>query len=262
MNVAGQVETESKSTLQSKGKKLRAVIYLASNRPLHLPDFLAEFRSSWPHHKLEKTGQEPHKAFFRAGHSDFSIELHHTPVPRGITEPVEKSTLHWPAAALSSHTAHIEVAGSAPGHGVLTLACDLTRAIASLLPVTDSLAVCWLSGPALNRAKTFTATAREMFSAGLCPVALWVAAHWDARSHALFTHGMEQFNAPEVLLTRQPDAAPLMVDYLFQFALWLLTSQRVIAEGAMVSGPHGLLRIGKGKPDETGSESLVLEPCS
>src|SRR6266852_3271338 len=43
---------------QLEAKKVGAVIYLATNRPLHLPDFLAEFHRSWPHLLLQKTGKE------------------------------------------------------------------------------------------------------------------------------------------------------------------------------------------------------------
>lgn len=130
------------------------------------------------------------------------------------------------------------------------MASDLTCAIASLLPVTDSLAVCWLNGPALNRAQTFISTAHEMFATRLYPLTLWVAARWDSNSRALFTQGMAQFNAPELLLAQQPDPAPLMVDYLSQLALSLLTSPHPIAAGGIVDGPHGCLRVRSGTPED------------
>src|ERR1039458_3028864 len=102
MTTAGQPEPHSRS----KQKKVEAVIYRASNRPLHLPDFFAEFQNNWPLFLLEKTGQEPHRAFFRAGHSEFALELHHVPVPHAITDPVANSTLHWPADALARQVAY------------------------------------------------------------------------------------------------------------------------------------------------------------
>jgi hypothetical protein len=108
------------------------------------------------------------------------------------------------------------VAESAENGGVLSLACDLTKAIAALLPVTDSLAVCWLNGPALNSSKSFVETAREMFGTGLHPLALWVAVGWDGQAGALHTKGMAQFGAPEICLSKPPNADPRMVDYLFQ----------------------------------------------
>src|SRR5882762_3975059 len=89
---------------QKGATKVGAVIYLSTNRPLHLPDFLAEFHQSWPHLLLQKTGREPHRALFRVGKSDFALELHHTPVPQEVTGPVVHSTLHWPTASASPIT--------------------------------------------------------------------------------------------------------------------------------------------------------------
>ena len=261
MTPAGQ--SEPKVTSQPAAKKIEAVIYLSSNRPLHLPDFFSEFQKDWPLLLLEKTGKEPHRAFFRAGRSEFALELHHTPVPHTITDPVANSTLHWPAAqsALARHVAYIALSGSARLDSIPSMACDLTRAVASLLPITDSLAVCWLNGPALNQAKTFLSTAHEMLATGLYPLTLWVAARWDSDSRALFTRGMGQFNAPEIVLAQQPDPAPLMVDYLFQLALSLVTSHHPIAEGETVDGPHGPLRISKGQSVQWGNNLLVLDPA-
>ncbi len=74
-----------------------------------------------------------------------------------VTAPVARATLHWTMAdaALARHRAHLSVAGSAETGSVLSLACDFTKAIAALLPVTDSMAVCWLNGPALTSAESF-----------------------------------------------------------------------------------------------------------
>ena len=245
---------------QLEAKKVGAVIYLATNRPLHLPDFLAEFHRSWPHLLLQKTGKEPHRALFRVGKSDFALELRHTPVPQEVTEPIVHTTLHWPmaSAALANHKAHMSVVESAENRDVLTLACDLTKAVASLLPVTDSLAVCWLNGPALNSAESFVSTAREMFGTGLYPLKLWVAVGWDAQAGALQTNGMAQFAAPEICLAQQPDAAPLMVNYLFQVAQSALTSHHQIAHGETMDSPHGKLKIKKSTA--RGKSVLILEP--
>jgi hypothetical protein len=245
---------------QHEAKKVGAVVYLSTNRPLHLPDFLAEFHRSWPHLLLQKTGKEPHRALFRVGKSDFALELHHMPVPQGVTELVVDTTLHWPmaGAALAHHQAHMSVAESAQNRDVLTLACDLTKAIAALLPVTDSLAVCWLNGPALNSSESFVETAREKFGTGLYPLALWVAVGWDAQAGALQTRGMAQFDAPEICLAQQPDAAPLMVDYLVKVAQSVLTSHRQIADGETMDGPHGELKIKKSSAQ--GKRILILEP--
>jgi hypothetical protein len=249
---------------QAETPKIGAVIYLSSNRPLRLPDFLAEFHKNWPQGLLEKTGKELHRAFFRSGKSNFALEMHHTPVPQAITDSVVHSTPHWPnaAQALSPHPAYLSVAGSVENRGFLTLACDLSRAIAALLPVTDSLAVCWLNGPALNPARKFTATAREMFDTGLYPLTLWVAAHFDAEADALHTKGMAQFEAPEIYLAQQPDPAPLMVDYLFQVAQYVLTSHHQIKDGEKMESPHGTMRIKSATSGDHGRRVVILEPTN
>jgi len=247
---------------QFEARKVTAVIYLASNRPLRVLDFLTEFHRNWPSQTLEKTGKEPHRALFRSSRSDFALELHHSPVPQAITEPVANSTLHWPTAGaeLARNVAYLELSAATANQTVLTLSCDLTRAIASLLPVTDSLAVCWLNGPALNPSKTFIANAREMFSTGLVPLTLWTAVRWEPKTRSLVTHGMSQFDAPELVLSRQPDAAPLMVDYLFQLALSLVNSRHPVSQEETVESPHGRLKVKPGRSAQTGKAVLILEP--
>jgi len=250
------------SAAQSEPRKIGAVIYLSSNRPLRVPDFLSEFHKNWPLGMLEKTGKELHRAFFRAGTSNFALELHHTPVLQAITDSVVHRTLHWPTAAeaLALHPAHLAVAGSVESRGFLTLACDLTKTIAALVSATDSLAVCWLNGPALNPAKKFAATAREMLDTGLYPLTLWVAAHFDPEADALHTKGMAQFDAPEIYLARQPDPAPLMADYLFQVAQYVLTSHHQIKDGEKMESPHGTMRIKSAASGDLGKRVLILEP--
>jgi len=247
---------------QSEPSNMGAVIYLASNRPLRVPDFLSEFERQWPQGLLEKTGKELHRAFFRAGQSNFALELHHTPVPQPITDSVVHSTLHWPTAGatLALHPAHLAIAGAADRRGSLTLACDLTRAAAALVSVTDALAVCWLNGCALNQAKKFTATAREMLATGLYPLTLWVAARYNADTGTLHTRGMAQFEAPEICLARQPDPAPLMVDYLFQVAQYVLTSHHQIKDGEKMDSPHGTMRLKSAGGGDRGRRALILEP--
>ncbi len=245
---------------QHEAKKIGAVIYLSSNRPLHLPELFAEFHRAWPNLSLEKTGKEPHRVLFRAGKSNFALELHHTPVPADVSEPVVHSTLHWPMAedALAHHPAHLSVAGSADGCGVLSLACDFTKAIAALLTVTDSLAVCWLNGPALNASKSFVSTARETFATGLYPLALWIGVRWDAQTGALQTNGMAQFDAPEICLAQQSEPSPRMVDYLFHVGQSLLTSHHSIPDGETTDSPHGKLRVRNS--GAAGKRILILEP--
>jgi hypothetical protein len=240
-----------------------AVIYLSTSRPLHLPDFLAEFQKNWPLGVLEKTGKELHRASFRSGGTDFTLEMRHAPVAQAITDRAARHTLHWPLAerAVAPHTAHLIVNGPAEGRSPLTVACDLTKAIAALLPVTDSIGVCWLHGPALNSPKTFVTAARDMLSTGLYPLNLWVAARFNAEAATLCTQGMAQFAAPEISLASQPDPAPLMIDYLFQVAQYVLTSHHKIRDGERMLGPHGTLkvRLDAGKRQR---RLLVLEPTA
>ncbi len=247
---------------QPAPRELGAVIYLSSHRPLHVPDFLAEFHKNWPLGLLEKTGKELHRAFFRCGRTDFVLEMQHAPVRQATTDRVANSTLHWPLAkkSLAPHPAHILVT-SDPADHVLAPACDLTKAMAALLPVTDSLAVCWLGGPALNSARTFAASAREMFSTGLYPLNLWVAARFDPATGMLRTQGMTQFDAPEIALAGQPDAAPLMIDYLFQIAQYMLTSHHQIKNGEKMDGPHGVMQIRIDASYDRGKSPLILEPA-
>lgn len=247
------------SATQPEEKKIEAAVYLASNRPLHLPQFVAEFHRTWPQVVLQKTGKEPHGALFRAGKSNFALEIHHQPVPREVTEPVVDCTLHWPmaASALARHQAHLSVTGSTEDGDVLSLARDLTKAIAALIPVTDSLAVCWLNGPSLNPAQSFAETAREMYATGLHPVKLWVGIRWD-QAGVLQTIGMAQFGAPEICFAKQPDPAPLIIDYMWHVAQSVLSSNCSIANGHTLDGPHGRLKIKKS--EAAGKRILIFEP--
>jgi hypothetical protein len=252
MSAAGQHET----------KRVGALIYLATNRPLHLPAFLDEFHHCWPHLSLEKTGKEPHRALFRAGKSNFAIELHHRPVALDVTESAARSALRWPMAnaVLAGHQAHLSVvAESVENDHTLGLSCDLTKAIRALVPVTDALGVCWLNSPTLNSSDGFIETAREMFDAGLYPLVLWVAVRWDPEGGALQTNGMAQFGVPEIYLTHQPDPASLMIDFLFQVAQSVLTSHHTILDGETMDSPCGQLRIEKG--GVPGKRILILEPA-
>ena len=67
---------------QPEPQKIGAVVYLSSNRPLHLPNFFAEFHKNWPLGLLEKTGKELHRAFFRA--RGFSAECRRRSLHVGI----------------------------------------------------------------------------------------------------------------------------------------------------------------------------------
>jgi hypothetical protein len=225
--------------------------------PIFLPNSTNAGRICYP----QKTGKEPPApcsvSASPASHSNFITR----PSRKRLLGPFVHATLHWPEAdaVLAGHPAHRSVAESAENRGVLSLACDLTKAIAALVPVTDSLAVCWLNGPALNSSKSFVETAREMFGTGLHPLALWVAVRWDGQAGALHTQGMAQFGAPEICLSKPPNADPLMVDTLFHVAQSVLTSPHSIPDGKTTDSPQGKLKIEQsGVP---GRRTLILEPA-
>ena len=98
-----------------------------------------------------------------------------------------------------------------------------------------------------------------MCGTGLYPLALWVAVRWDAEAGALHTKGMAQFGAPEIYLSRQPNADALMVNYLFHVAQSVLTLHHSIPDGKTMDSPQGKLKIEKsGAP---GRRILILAPA-
>ncbi len=236
-------------------------IYLSTHRPLHVPDFFAEFHKSWPLGLLEKVGKELHCAFFRCGKSDLSIEMRHEPVPQSISDRVMRSTLHWPLAqqALGGHAAHLLVTSPSPNGNELTRACDLTRAVTALVSATGSLAVCWLAGPALNPTTTFVSTAQEMFGTKLYPLPLWTGACFDPAAATLFTQGMTQFLAPDIYLANQSSPTPLMIDYLFQVAQYVLTAHPHIKDGEKMDSPYGVMKMKIERGPRPGTKKLILE---
>lgn len=100
-----------------------------------------------------------------------------------------------------------------------------------------------------------------MLNSGIYPVNLWVAVQFNAETSTLCTLGMTQFDAPEIQLAQQTDAAPLMIDYLYQVVLYVLTSYHRIKSGEKIDSPHGpkTIRIQPGR--DRGGIVLVLEPA-
>src|ERR1700732_3558527 len=100
---------------RNEARKVGAVIYLSTNRPLHLPDFLAEFHQCWPHLLPQKTGKEPPEpcsvSASPTSHSNFITR----PSRKRLLGPFVHATLHWPEAdaVLAGHPAHRSVAESA-----------------------------------------------------------------------------------------------------------------------------------------------------
>jgi hypothetical protein len=71
---------------------------------------------------------------------------------------------------------------------------------------------------------------------------------------------MAQFGAPEICLSKQPNADPLMVDTpLFHVAQSVLTLHHSIPDGKTMDSPQGRLKIEQsGVP---GRRTLILEPA-
>src|SRR5260370_20725610 len=78
-------------------------------------------------------------------------------------------------------------------------------------------------------------------------------------SRRFHTKGMAQFGAPEICLSKQPNADALMVDYLFHVAQSVLTLHHSIPDGKTMDSPQGKLKIEKsGAP---GRRILILAPA-
>ena len=78
----------------NEAKKVGAVIYLSTNRPLHLPDSLTEFHQSRPHLLLQKTGKEPPEPC--------SVSASPTSHSNFITRPSRKQEVTWARRPLHS----------------------------------------------------------------------------------------------------------------------------------------------------------------
>jgi hypothetical protein len=127
-----------------RSKKVGAVIYLSTNRPLHLPDFLLNStKAGRICYSRRRARSHPRPVPCRQARLRTRTSSHARPA-RGYS--ARPSTPHCTGRrrtpVLAGHQAHLSVAESAENSGVLGLACDLTKAIAALLPVTDSPAVC------------------------------------------------------------------------------------------------------------------------
>jgi hypothetical protein len=62
-------------------------------------------------------------------------------------------------------------------------------------------------------------------------------------SRRFHTKGMAQFGAPEICLSKQPNADPRMLDTLFHVAQTVLTLPHSIPDGKTMDSPQGRLKI-------------------
>jgi hypothetical protein len=238
------------------------VIYLRSRTPLQLSEFASDFRTRWPGVVLKSKGQEGNCVYLRVGDSHLAVEFRPRRIPDGVTAEaiISASARHWPTAAmdLAPHQAHIAITTSHDGTNALSLAVSITKAVASLLSVSDCMGVAWLDGPVVFAAQDFLSITIEMFDTGVLPLLLWVAVLWDPKASVLHTKGMSQFGGPELFLAELPKPSTEMVEYIFDLAHYVLTSGKEFLDGETIDGPKGLLRIQLLESPESGKRGLML----
>jgi len=246
----------------SGARKLGAAIYLKSLAPIKVGEFVSDFQERWPATSCEAEDSEPAVACFKIGHSHIAIEARPTRVPNSLTRSVLETTLHWPSAEkdISAHVAHIAVAASVDEGNTVELASDLTRAVASILAITDSLCVCWANGPALTLRGDFLSIAGSLLRVNQSPFLLWVGVGWVPKGGLLHTKGMAQFGTSELLLGQQSAVSDETVSYLHYLVRNVLTAENTLVEGQTVDGPSGVLKVELLKGAATNKTGLLLLP--
>lgn len=246
-------------------RKLGVAIYLKSFAPVRIEKFVSDFRKNWPETPCKVEGEEPNVARLKIGRSHVAIELRHKCVPDSLTDSVLATTLHWPTAKqdISTHTAHLAVAASINDGESVVLASNLTKAVATLLPITDSLCVCWLNGPVLTLRDDFVSIAKELLRMDQPPFLLWVGVNWKPDGCLIHTKGMAQFGAPELFIGKQSTITEEMISYLHQLVRDFLTVENKLVAGQTIEGPECVFRVeilGGGGSNKTGLLLLPVRP--
>lgn len=243
-------------------QSLGAVIYLRTAKILRLADFAAQFHQLWPGTPLVEEGKQGNAAYFSMGETHLAVEVKSTTVPQAVTDAVLDSTRHWPDARkeLGPHVAHVTVGSSGGGSNGLDIASHITKAIVALVRVTDSIGVCWLNGPVVHASRQFSAIAVEMFHLGRLPLMLWIAACWKPEERVIHTTGMVQFDAPEILIAKQPIRSTELIAYLFDAANYILRSGNMVVDGETMEGPNGVLKIESVTGKDSKKRALILVP--
>jgi hypothetical protein len=244
-------------------RKLGAAIYLKTFAPIPVKEFVSGFQRNWPETLCEAEDEEPPVTHLKIGLSHVAIELRRTIVPDSLTDSVLETTLHWPNAKrdISRHTAHIAVTASIDDGDAVVLASDLTKAVATLLAITDSLCVCWLNGRVLTLRDDFVSIANELLRIDQPPFLLWVGVNWNPDRCLLHTKGMAQFAAPELFLGKQSTVSHDVITYLHHLVRDVLSARGKLVAGQTIDGPIGVVRVevlGGGTPNKTG---LLLLPA-
>jgi hypothetical protein len=242
-------------------RKLGAVVYLKSFATIPVEGVISNLRLQWPEASGQVEGQENRVAHLKIGMSHVAIELRRKCVPDSLTDAVLASTLHWHSAKkdIAAHTAHIAVAASIDDGDTLVLASDLTKVVATLLEMTDSVCVCWLNGPVLTLREDFVSNANDLLRIGQPPFFLWVGVNWSADSGLIHTKGMAQFGAPEIFIGKQSAASEQMLMYLQNLIRDLLMTKTDLIVGHTIEGPNCVFKVeslGSGNPNR----GLLLLP--
>jgi Domain of unknown function (DUF4261) len=241
-------------------RKMGVALYLREGRQLRAEEVRLDFEKRWPGVGITSEASQQHTLFVVAN-SRLTLELRNSRIPDDVTAEALRHNRHWANASeqLVPHTAHIAIAANVDPSNALSSASDLTRLASSVLALSNSIGVCWLNGPVLNSKQDFIAISQELTGAGVLPLVLWLAVHWDPASGLIYTTGMDQFGRPDLFLAQQ--SKPNNVEYLFDLANYALTSGNELLDGETIDGPDGVLRIQElERSYKTGKRGLMLFP--
>lgn len=243
-------------------RKLGAAVYLESLASLPVEKFVSDFRRRWPDTLFEPNGEEATVTRFKIGLSHIAIEAGRTCVPDSVTNSILEATLQWPTAKqdISTHKDHFAVAATTDDGDTVFLASDLTRAITTLLEITNSLCVCWLNGPVLTSRKDFVWIASKLLRVGQPPFLLWVGVNWRPDGCLVHTKGMAQFGAPDIFLGQQSKLSEEAVSYLHQLVRHVLTPGNTLIEGQTIDGPNCIFRVKSLEGRANNKTGLLLWP--
>ena len=244
--------------------KLATAIYLKSPTNISTPALLSDFGRRWPAQTIDVPGEQQGATRLSVNGFRFTIESRNAAIPEGVTEEALPAR-HWPEAQdeIRTSLAHLFVYSMARREETLNVASALTKLVASLLSVSPSVGVLWLNGPVLNSASSFVGIATQMADLQSLPLILWIAAHWNAKEHLIYTKGMSQFGAPEILIAQQKELSSSVVAYVFDLADYLIASGKVLLDGETVDGPDGgALMVKNMRAKDNGRRGVFLVPLT
>lgn len=241
-------------------QKIGVALYLREAKQLSAEEILRDFEKRWPGVEIRSDASQ-HSTLFAVANSPFTVEIRNSRIPDDVTVEALRHNQHWAKALeqLRPHTAHIAIAANLSPSSSVSLACDLTKLASSVMALSDAIGVCWLNGPVLNSKHDFIAVSEQVFGAGMLPVLLWVAGHWDPESGLIYSTGMDQFGRLDIFLAQQ--SKPNNIEYIFDLAHYMLTSGNELHDGETVDGPDAVLQIQTMERSyKTGKSGVMLVP--